>query len=115
MPIDPHDSPNADSLTALTTAMHAFVTRKGWYRTDSPHPQTPRALAISLSLEAAEVLEHFQWGERASDPDTLAGELADVLLYLMQIASLHDIDLGAAVLQKIGVNEARTWDELNKD
>ena len=46
-----------DSLTALTAAMHAFVESKGWYTPDSKRPQTPRNLAISLSLEANEVLE----------------------------------------------------------
>ena len=83
-------------LKELEAAMHAFVEAKGWYAPGSPHPQTPRSLAISLSLEAAEVLEHFQWGETAADPAALSGELADVLLYLLQIASLHGIDLEQA-------------------
>lgn len=99
-----------DSLRALTMAMHAFVQSKGWYDADSKRPQTPRNLAISLSLEANEVLELFQWGEEA-DPDELRGELADVMLYLIQLASLSDIDLGQAVLDKLAVNEARTWDD----
>ena len=47
----------------LTAEMHKFVSSKGWYDEDSPRPQTPRNLAISLSLESAEVLEHFQWRE----------------------------------------------------
>jgi len=104
-------------LAALTAAMHAFVESKGWYRPDSPHPQTPRALAISLLLEAGEVLEHFQWTDPAWDaisPElraALGAELADVLLYLLQIASLSGIDLGAAVAAKLAVNADRTWDD----
>ncbi|MCA9969147.1 MAG: hypothetical protein KC425_02975, partial [Anaerolineales bacterium] len=68
-------------LKTLEAHMHAFVRSKGWYDPDSPKPQTPRNLAASLAIEAAEVLEHFQWREDVRDPDALAGELADVALY----------------------------------
>jgi NTP pyrophosphatase (non-canonical NTP hydrolase) len=98
-------------LETLTQAMHAFVERKGWYREDSPHPQTSKNLAISLVLEASEVLEHFQWGETQADSVELASELADVMLYLLQIASLNDIDLGEAVMDKLKLNDKRTWDK----
>ncbi|XWX02672.1 nucleotide pyrophosphohydrolase [Aggregatilineales bacterium SYSU G02658] len=98
----------SDSLRELTAAMHAFVESKGWYADDSPKPQTPKNLAISLVLEASEVLEHFQWGE-AADREALAGELADVMLYLLQIASLSGVDLGAAVEAKLAHNQRRTW------
>jgi NTP pyrophosphatase (non-canonical NTP hydrolase) len=101
---------NTSDLKALTEAMHAFVQSKGWYAPDSPKPQTSRNLAISLVLEASEVLEHFQWREGVRDKQALASELADVLLYLLQIASLHEIDLGQAVLEKLQVNYKRTWD-----
>ena len=50
-------------ITELTTLMHEFVRSKGWYDEDSPKPQTPRNLSVSLALEAAEVMEHFQWRE----------------------------------------------------
>ncbi len=95
-------------LATLTEAMHTFVESKGWYKAESARPQTPRNLAISLVLEASEVLEHFQWGEEA-DKEALAGELADVMLYLLQIASISEIDLGEAVLEKLKVNQGRTW------
>lgn len=99
-------------LKELTIAMHHFVRAKGWYEPDSPRPQTLRNLAISLSLEANEVLEHFQWREGPVEHDKLAGELADVALYLMQIASLAEIDLEQAILDKLDINYRRTWDEL---
>ncbi len=51
-------------LKELTLAMHEFVRAQGWYEAGSPKPQTLRNLAISLSLEANEVLEHFQWNEQ---------------------------------------------------
>src|SRR5262245_15779826 len=96
-------------LRELTDAMHAFVTAKGWYTASSPRPQTPRNLAASLAIEAAEVLEHFQWGEQAATPE-LAGELADVALYLLQLASLSGIDLEQAIVDKLRLNYTRTWD-----
>jgi 8-oxo-dGTP diphosphatase len=112
MPTDMPPPPDKDSLAALTEAMHRFVQSKGWYAPGSRRPQTPRNLAISLSLEANEVLEHFQWRDDLS-PEAkaeLAGELADVALYLLQLASLTEIDLGAAVMAKLEVNAGRTWD-----
>ena len=93
----------------LTDKMNAFVTSKGWYNPGSKRPQTPRNLAISLNLEAAEILEHFQWSETAKDKDELASELADVTLYLLQLASISGIDLEQAVLKKLEVNAGREW------
>jgi len=55
------------TVQKLTEEMNRFVEAMGWYEEDSPLPQTPRNIAISLSLEAAEVLEHFQWGEEADN------------------------------------------------
>ncbi len=98
-------------IKTLENAMHQFVESKGWYAEDSPKPQTAKNLALSLVLEAAEVLEHFQWSEVSPDKDALAGELADVMLYLLQLASISDVDLGQAVLDKLDVNYKRTWDD----
>jgi len=97
-------------ISELTDAMHRFVRSQGWYEEDSPKPQSLRNLAISLSLEANEVLEHFQWNDRLEDPAALAEELADVGLYLLQIASLADIDLEQAILDKLEKNYQRKWD-----
>lgn len=98
-------------LRELTTAMHDFVAAKGWYAQDSPRLQTPRNIAVSLCLEAAEVLEHFQWTESTRDRDALPGELADVALYLLQLSSLLEIDLEKAILEKLEKNYGRTWDQ----
>lgn len=96
-------------LTQLTTEMHRFVESRGWYRPDSLKPQTPRNLAASLVLEATEVLELFQWTEEASSQSALGGELADVTLYVLQLASVAGIDLEAAVLDKLKANYDRAW------
>ncbi len=98
-------------IRELTQAMHHFVASKGWYEAESLRPQTPRNIATSLVLEASEVLEHFQWSEEARNPDELAGELADVTLYLLQLASVMNIDLEQAVLAKLEKNYGRTWDQ----
>ena len=97
-------------LSQLTEEMNRFVTAKGWYQTNSLRPQTPRNLAISLSLEAGEVLEHFQWNEEVRDQNGLSEELADVALYLLQLASVSGIDLEKAIMQKLQKNYSREWD-----
>lgn len=97
---------NSPTLQELTDAMNAFVAAMGWYRPDSPYEQSPRNVAVSLSLEAAEMLEHYQWGEHANS-EALAEELADVLLYLLQLAYLTEIDLGDAVMEKLSINYER--------
>lgn len=97
-------------INELTELMHRFVRAKGWYEPESAHPQTLRNLAVSLNLEAAEVLEHFQWGETPKDPQALALELADVALYLLQIASIAQIDLEEAILKKLAHNYQRRWE-----
>lgn len=96
-------------LHELTQVMHRFVEAKGWYDPGSHRQQTLRNLAISLNLEASEVLEHFQWSEEIEDKNEFAGELADVALYLLQLASLSGIDLEEAILEKLETNYKRTW------
>lgn len=102
------------TIADLTEKMHEFVRSKGWYEEDSKRPQTPRNLSISLALEAAEILEHFQWNEEFSR-DELADELADVALYLLQLASIAEIDLESAILKKLEVNAKREWDSESDD
>jgi len=98
----------AVTIDELTKEMNRFVQAMGWYDEGSPAPQTPRNISVSLSLEAAEVLEHFQWGEEYNR-DMLAQELADVGLYLLQLAHLTGIDLEQAILDKLEVNYKRVW------
>jgi len=99
------------NLKELTNEMNKFVENKGWYSVDSSKPQTLRNLAISLNLEAAEVLELFQWQENPKSVENLANELADVALYLLQIASVSGIDLEKAIQKKLEINYTRNWDE----
>jgi len=98
------------TISDLTKQMHGMVKSKGWYEKDSKRPQTPRNLAISLSLEASEILELFQFREETKAKEELANELADVTLYLLQLSSVSGIDLEEAVLKKIALNKIREWD-----
>jgi NTP pyrophosphatase (non-canonical NTP hydrolase) len=99
------------TLDELTQAMHKFVGGKGWYDPASSKPQTPKNIACSLAIEAAEVLEHFQWSDELQNHEGLSGELADVALYLLQLASVTGIDLEQAILDKLALNASRTWSE----
>ncbi len=101
-------------IQELTQAMHDFVQAKGWYEPNSPRPQTPRNLATSLILETSEVLELFQWEDQQIDKQALASELADVALYLLQLASISEINLEKAILDKLSENYNRTWDEKDR-
>jgi 8-oxo-dGTP diphosphatase len=98
-------------IKELTEEMNRFVRSKGWYDENSKRPQTPRNLAISLALEAAEILEHFQWREEVKNKEELESELADVALYLLELASITEIDLEQAMLKKLEINETREWDQ----
>src|SRR5512138_3730203 len=97
-------------IKQLTEEMHNLVRSKGWDEPDSKRPQTPRNLAISLAVEAAEILEHFQFRERPRHKEELAEELADVALYLLQLAAVSEIDLEQAILDKLAINAKRQWD-----
>lgn len=62
----------------------------------------PRNLAISITLEANELLEHYQWhDEPIGSKEELAGELADILLYAFQFAQVNDIDIAEAIKAKL--------------
>ena len=92
-----------DPLRDLRDELRAFAAERDW---DQFH--SPRNLATALAVEAAELLEPFQWltddQSRALPPETRAAveeELADVLLYLVRLADKLDVDLAAAARAKI--------------
>ncbi len=97
-------------IEELTERMQQFVASKGWNQPGSKRPQSPRNLAISLAVEAAEILEHFQFREQPRRKAELAEELADVALYLLQLAAVSDINLEQAILDKLAINATREWD-----
>ena len=64
---------------------------------------TPENLAKSISIEAAELLEHFQWGKEYAI-DEVAEELADVLIYCMYMADALDLDIKEIIFNKMEKN-----------
>ncbi len=98
------------SIQELTDLINRFVSDKGWYDATSRFPQTPRNIATSVAIEAAELLEHFQFTDTPDDRVALADELADVANYLFQLAYLLEIDLEQAILNKLKYNYDRTWE-----
>lgn len=98
-------------LHALQARLRQFAADRRW----EPY-QTPKNLAMAMTVEAAELLEIFQWMTPeesqaiAADParhQHLGEELADVLLYLVQIADHASVDLEAAVERKLHLNAAK--------
>ena len=96
----------ADPLEPLIHALRAFASARDWEQF-----HTPNNLASALSVEAAELLEHFQWLTEAQSQslsadkrEQVAAEAADVFLYLLRLCDTLDIDLLAAAQRKLVVN-----------
>ena len=96
-------------LEALRDRLRQFADARDWDRFHSP-----KNLAMALSAEAAEVIEHFQWLNEAQSAqlapeqrEAVAAELADVLLYLIRLADKLGVDLAEAARRKIEANETR--------
>ena len=107
--------PDATTTVAeLREAMRQFVTEREWEQFHNH-----KDVALSLVLEAAEVLEHFQWKtlqeveKHVRDcKDELADELADVAIFLIYISCHFNIDLLEAISKKVDINAAKypvTW------
>jgi dCTP diphosphatase len=97
---------STDSLTTLRDAIRAFASERDWQQF-----HTPKNLVMALSVEAAELMEHFQWltAEQsqqlnAERRNQIAHELADVLIYLVRLADVTDIDLIQATEEKMRLN-----------
>ena len=99
----------ASELDTLREALRGFARARDWEQF-----HTPKNLAMALSVEAAELVEIFQWltpdesaSLSAAARDAAAEEIADVLLYLVRLADVLGIDPLEAARRKLEVNEAR--------
>lgn len=99
-PQDVHDLPS------LRLALREFAAARDWRQF-----HTPKNLAMALIVECAELVEHFQWAtaEQSAQPDAekraaIRDELADTLIYLVELADVLDIDLIAAARDKMAKN-----------
>jgi NTP pyrophosphatase (non-canonical NTP hydrolase) len=102
----PESSSPTNSLDALRDALQRFAAERDW---DQFH--SPKNLAIALSVEASELLEHFQWITESESkllpPEKLEkvrDEMADVLIYLVRLSDKLAVDLLKVAFEKIEKN-----------
>ncbi len=101
------------TIEELKTACAEFKHERGWEKYN-----TPRNLAISIAIEAAELLEHFQWDteDTEANKQALAGELADVFTYCLQFAHASGIDVTTAFYDKLAHSKQKYPVEIfNRD
>ena len=99
----------SDALRALQLRLAAFAAARDWEQFHSP-----KNLAMALSVEAAEIVEEFQWLSEqqsreldAERRERVRLELADVFIYLLRLADRLDVDLMRAAEDKIALNERK--------
>jgi NTP pyrophosphatase (non-canonical NTP hydrolase) len=85
----------------LIATLRQFVAERNWQQF-----HTPENLAKSVSIEAAELLELFQWSE-PSNLEEVKDELADVLTYCILLADKYDLDIEKIVLEKLEKTKAK--------
>lgn len=95
-----------DSLQDLRIRINSFVSERDWAQF-----HTPKNLAMAMIVEAAELVEQFQWDTPADSQhlstekrEAVAHELADTFVYLLRIAEVLEIDLIRAANEKINLN-----------
>lgn len=100
---------SSNSQSILKQQLQAFAIERDWQQF-----HTPKNLAAALSVEASELLEHFQWltdeQSQSLGAEQLAAvrhEMADVFMYLHLLASKLDVDLYAAAQEKLTINRRR--------
>jgi dCTP diphosphatase len=116
-----------DILKELRDAIRTFAAERDWEQF-----HTPKNLAVSVCIEAGELLEQFQWLTTGIDPEltesrreNIRNEMADVLMYLIRLADKLNIDLADAARHKLIINakkypvekvrgDARKYDEYDK-
>jgi NTP pyrophosphatase (non-canonical NTP hydrolase) len=96
-------------LTLIQQKIRGFRDERNWMQFHNP-----KNLAISISIEAAELLEHFQWKSfeesekhAAEAKNQIAGEIADVAVYLIELCDNLSIDLESAIYTKLEKNAAK--------
>ena len=100
-----------NDLPSLIALIREFSDARDWERF-----HTPKNLAMALSVEVAELAEHFQWltpeeatrlAEDEAHLQEISSEVADVAIYLFRMADVLGIDLGEAVRKKVEENDRR--------
>ena len=98
-----------DSIRDLTTRINTFRDARDWRQFHNP-----KDMAVSISIESAELLEQFQWktAEQCEthlqeNREAVADEMADVAIYLFELADLLEMNLGQEMLRKLDKNAAK--------
>lgn len=110
------------SLNELKERVHALCLRKGW---GVDGVQNPQQVAMAMTVEMSELLEHFQWmnaedvcalvnGENPDEVAAIAEEFADVMMYGLQLARTLKIDITSQVLRKIDIVDHRSPQRLGE-
>jgi NTP pyrophosphatase (non-canonical NTP hydrolase) len=93
-------------VTELKLALRDFADARDWEKFHSP-----KNLVMAMSVEMAELMEHFEWMTEdeslrldETTRDLVAMEMADVLIYLVRMADRCDVDLDQAVDKKLALN-----------
>jgi len=104
------------SLNKLQKKVARFRDERNWRQYHNP-----KNLVLSILIEAAELAEHFQWetpdeaekhGKNVKKKHEIAMELADVLIYCLQLADVTGIDPGKAILEKLDFCEKKFPKEM---
>jgi NTP pyrophosphatase (non-canonical NTP hydrolase) len=99
------------TIADLRTQVKAFVTERDWAQFHSP-----KNLSMAIAIEAAELMEYFQWltieesedlVEEAAIRGQIVDELADVLIYCLSLANALDVDLSEAIVRKLAHNACK--------
>jgi NTP pyrophosphatase (non-canonical NTP hydrolase) len=99
------------TLAELRRAVQQFVEERDWAQF-----HTPKNLAMSIAIEAAEMMEHFQWltpdeSEQALEKPSVHAEIevefADIMIYMLSFANQANIDISQAVISKVDRNKGR--------
>jgi len=91
-------SDQQQTIQELKDRVAQFTDERNWSKAHNA-----RSLASSIVIEAAELLEHWQWDSHqpAGDDAAVVDELADILIYCIMFANAYNIDLGEAIDQKL--------------
>lgn len=101
-----------NSFSAVKQKVAKFVRDRDWEQFHSP-----KNLSMSISIEAAELMEHFQWAHTPEESlnilkdkqkrAAIEDEVADIATYLIDFCNLYDINLEKAILKKLKKNAAK--------
>ena len=95
------------TLAELKELMRQFKTERGWQNSHNP-----RNLSMSIAIEAAELMEHYQWDDTDVNEKEVKAELADIITYCLSLADRLNIDISEEVKKKIEHNSRKYPVEL---